>query len=515
LVREPVSEHRIRPRGLLRVVGGLRFRLILSYSLVTLASLATVGIVAAVTGSSQGIVQVDQADVTTILQKDAAAAASYLDPAVLQPDLIRLGIMIPVMSDLSLNPRERPLAAAVFSASGQLIAADSCTRLEYSQANSAACALAARAVISTLMSSSAARRAVLDAALGQANGQSISGTAARRGFFATPLGAPGRQSVGVLVVVFAGAVPPPAGQPFLWRFFSLLRSSWPHNWVPVLLFTMLIGTVTGLLLSHQLIRRLRAMASTVRVWSRGDLATTVDASGADELGRLGADLNHMAEQIRNLLEVRREVAMQQERNRVRRDLHDGVKQELFGISMQLATAKASLESGNGNGNVARHLEEAQRLGQRVQRELTAIIEELGPSGVRAEGLRAALAELTMRFERQSGIRVAMEAPRQITLPEASEGALFRVVQEALTNVGRHSAASRVEISLVVADGDLRLTVADDGHGLPAELADSAGLGLTTMRERVEALGGSFAVTDTNPGTCVEIAVPVLMTKDPV
>jgi signal transduction histidine kinase len=68
--------------------------------------------------------------------------------------------------------------------------------------------------------------------------------------------------------------------------------------------------------------------------------------------------------------------MQQERNRVRRELHDGVKQELFGISMQLATAHASLDSGVGG--VARYLEEAQRLGQRAQRELTAIMEDLRP-----------------------------------------------------------------------------------------------------------------------------------------
>jgi signal transduction histidine kinase len=511
LVRERVSGNRTLPRSLLRVVGSLRFGLILSYSLVTLAALATAGIVTAATGSSQGIVQVDRADVTTILQKNTASAASYLDTGAPQPDLIRLGIMIPVMSDLSLNPRGHPLAAAVFSARGQLIAADTCTREQYSQASSAGCASAARAVVSSLLASPAARRAVRKAALRGADGQTITGTAGRRGFVAAPLGAAGRPPVGVIVVVFKGAVPPSAGQPFLWGFFSLLRESWPQNWVPVLLFTMLIGTGTGLLLSHQLIRRLRAIASTVRVWSRGDLATTADVSGADELGRLAADLNHMAEQIRNLLEVRREVAMQQERNRVRRDLHDGVKQELFGISMQLATAKASLESGSGS--VARHLEEAQRLGQRVQRELTAIIEELGPSGVRTEGLQAALSELTMRFEQQSGIRVVMEAPRQITLPEACESVLFRVVQEALTNVGRHSAASQVVISLVFADGDLRVTVADDGHGLPAGLADSAGLGLTTMRERVEALGGSFGVKDSNPGTCVEITVPAQMTKD--
>jgi signal transduction histidine kinase len=512
LVRERVTGHRIRRRGLPRVAGGLRLRLVLSYFLVTVAALATTGIVAAATGSSRGVIQLAQADVTTILQKDTASAAASLKAGALQPDTIRTKIMIPVMSDLSQNPHAHPLAAAVFGASGQLIAADSCTRQQYSQADSAACASAARAVLSSLLSSPAARHAVRAVALGQTNGQNITGTAARRGFVAAPLGPPGGQPEGALVVVFEGAVPPPAGQPSPGGFFSSLRAIWPQNWVPALLLTMLIGTGTGLLLSHQLVRRLRSMASTVRVWSRGDLGPAADDRGADELGRLAADLNHMAEQMRNLLDVRREVAMQQERSRVRRELHDGVKQELFGISMQLATAKASLDSGAGS--IARYLEEAQRLGQHAQRELTAIIEELRPPLLGRGGLRSALSELAAQFEDQYGIRAVLEMPREITLPEVHEGALFRVIQEALTNAGRHSAASQVAISLVSAGGELRLTVADDGRGLPAGPAGSAGLGLATMRERVEALGGNFAVRATSPGTCVEIAIPAPLPKDP-
>jgi signal transduction histidine kinase len=500
-------------RTLRRVAGSLRFRLILSYSLVTLAALATTGIVAAATGSSRGVVQVDQADVTAILQKDTAPAASYLDKGTPQPDTIRLGIIIPVMTDLSQNPHGHPLAAAVFGASGQLIAAGSCTRQQYSRANSAACASAARTVVSSLLSSPAARRAVTEVARGQTNGQNITGTAARRGFVAAPLGAAGSQPEGAIVVVFKGPVPPPAGQPFLGGFFSLLRTNWPQNWLPVLLLTMLIGTGTGLLLSHQIVRRLRAMASTVRVWSRGDLGPAADVSGADELRRLGADLNYMAEQIRNLLRVRHEVAMQQERTRVRRELHDGVKQELFGISMQLATAKAALASGSGSGSVARYLEEAQRLGQHAQRELTAIIEELRPPRLSPGGFRAALSELTTQFEQQSGIPVAMEVPDEIMLPDIYEGALFRVVQEALTNVRRHSAASHVAISLIFVGDGLQLTVADDGRGLPADLATSAGLGLATMRQRVEALGGSFDISAISPGTRVEIAVPTPSPQD--
>lgn len=512
MVRERVSGHRNRRSGLPRAAGGLRLRLVLSYLLVTLAALATTSIVAAATGGSRGVIQVDQADVTTILQKDTAAAAASLKAGAPQPDAVRLGITIPVMSDLSQNPRGHPLAAAVFGASGQLIAADSCTRQQYSQADAAACDSAARAVISSLLSSPAAQRAVSQVVSGQTSGRTLTGTAAGRGFVAEPLGPPGEQPEGALVVVFEGAVPPPAGQPSPGGFFSSLRASWPQNWIPALLLTMLIGTGTGLLLSHQLVRRLRSMASTVRVWSRGDLGPAADDRGADELGRLGADLNHMAEQIRNLLEVRREVAMQQERSRVRRELHDGVKQELFGISMQLATAQASLD--RGGGSVARYLEEAQRLGQRAQRELTAIIEELRPPRLGPGGFLTALSELAAQFEHQCGIRVVLEVPCEITLPAVYQATLFRVAQEALTNAGRHSAASQVAISLQFAGGELRMTVADDGRGLPADLAGSAGLGLATMRERAEALGGSFAVTAASPGTCIEIAVPAPLAKDP-
>jgi signal transduction histidine kinase len=512
LVRERVSGHRTRQRGRQRVAGGLRLRLVLSYSLVTLAALATTGVVAAASDSSGGVVQMDQADVTTVLLKDTAPAASLLKAVTPPPDAIRLGILVPVMSDLSANPGDHPLAVAVFGASGQLIAADSCTRQQYSQVSPAACASAARAVISSLLSSPAARRSVSEAALGQANGRTVTGTAAGRGFVAAPIGAPGTQSAGALVVVFEGAVPPSAAQPSPGGFFSSLRANWPRNWIPVFLVTMLIGTSTGLLLSHQLVRRLRALASTVRTWSRGDLGPAADDSGADELGRLAADLNHMAEQIRTLLEVRREVAMQQERSRVRRELHDGVKQELFGISMQLATAQAALDSGDGG--IAPYLEEADRLGHRAQRELTAIIEELRPPQLGPGALQAALAELATQFEQQSGIRVVLEVPDEVTLPEVYESALFRVVQEALTNVGRHSAAIQVTVSLGLAAGELRLTVADDGRGLPGDLEGNAGLGLSIMRERVEALGGSFGVKAASPGTRVEIAVPAPLAKDP-
>ena len=505
MVRVGIAGNRTRRNALPRAVGGLRVRLILSYSLVTLTVLATIGIASAATQSSRGVIPVDQAGVSAVLTKDTASAESDLAAGTLEPDAIRLGVAVPLMTDLARNTRGHPLAVAVFDARGRLITDDGCTSQQYAQANSAACAAVARAAVSSLLADPAARRAIRDVALGQTNGRSVTGSAARRGFIAAPLGAAGQQPAGVLAVVFNEAVPPQTDQPFLGGFFSLLWADRPQGWLPILLLTMFTGTGAGLLLSHRLVRRLRAMASTVRVWSHGDLHPTADAGGTDELGRLGADLNHMAEQVRNLLEVRREVAMQQERNRVRRDLHDGVKQELFGISMQLATARESLRSGAGG--IDRYLEEAQRLGLRAQRELTAIIEELRPPLLRHGDLRAALSVFTTEFQRQSHIHVLLQAPDQITVPEAYEVTLFRILQEALANVRRHSAATQVAIGLALADGELRLTVTDDGRGLPADLAASGGLGLATMRQRVEALGGRLALTAASPGTRVEVAMP--------
>lgn len=309
-----------------------------------------------------------------------------------------------------------------------------------------------------------------------------------------------------MVAIFAGAVPAPPPADPIGDLVDLWTASWSPAWLPLILLAMAIGTATGLGLSHRLVRRLRAMAATVRVWSRGDLHAPVATGGTDELARLAADLNEMAEQLRNLLAARREVARLEERHRVRRDLHDGVKQDLFAATLHLATARAALHGGPDA--VLGYLDEAHNSARRAQRELTAIIEQLRPPPVSPLGLPAALAELCERFEQQVQVPVRRDVADAVRLPAEVEDALFRIAQEALTNIRRHADAREVAVALSVVDNDARLIIADDGSGPPATDHPSTGLGLAGMRERAAAIGATIRIQDAAPGTRIEVVAPI-------
>jgi signal transduction histidine kinase len=262
-------------------------------------------------------------------------------------------------------------------------------------------------------------------------------------------------------------------------------------------------TAAGLGLSHRLVRRLRAMAATVKVWSRGDLQPVVDTRGIDELSRLGAHLNEMAGQLRNLLTARREIAKLEERHRVQRELHDGVKQDLLAATLHLATARTALH--DAPATLLGRLDRAHESTRRAQREITAIIEQLRPPPLAPLGLPDALATLCERFARQAGIPVETDLTAAVQLPADIEDALVRITQEALTNVSRHAHATRVTVALHAEADQVRLLVSDNGTGPPAA-TDATGLGLTSMREPAAAVGATFEIEDATPGTRIKVTV---------
>jgi NarL family two-component system sensor histidine kinase LiaS len=485
---------------------GLGWRLTISYALVTLVAAGTMSIVTAATLAARGVVSADRAGVQAVLGKDALDAARNLDGgAALDRDAMRFWIAIPVMDDLSRQLHGQALAVAVFDANGRLLVAESCDRRQYSASSSAACLATAQSRFAPLLTDPPGQQAVQSAVQQTLRGASITGTVSGRGFVTTPVPGAAKRPSAAIVALLDGGVPIAARQDSPATFLELWKSSWLPDWFPLILLAIVLGTAIGLVLSRQLVRRLRSMAATVRVWSRGDLTPAADERGADELADLAGDLNQMAEQIRNLLAARREVATLQERHRVQRELHDGVKQELFAASMHLAALRAALPAAADRA--LDHLGEAQRSGQRAQHELTAIMEQLRPPPLSAGALDDAVVELGSRFEYAVGIPVQRDLPADLHLPDQIEEALFRVVQEALTNVRRHAHASRVTIRLTVEDGTVRLLVTDDGRGLPADVGNTRGLGIRSMRERVEALGGRFEIRGAGQGTRVEVALP--------
>ena len=190
---------------------------------------------------------------------------------------------------------------------------------------------------------------------------------------------------------------------------------------------------------------------------------------------------------------RRSAAME-ERRRLAHDLHDGVAQELA----YMASVARRLEH-------AVHSPDARRLADAAQHALDEsrlVISTLAGAGNPGAQLAMTARDAAHRFD----LELLLDLPPNLDLPANAVEALLRIVREAVNNAGRHAHASTVRVSLRTDDG-IALTVADDGEGFDAT-ADSPGFGMTSMRERTEALGGVFTVTAVpGQGATIEVEIP--------
>jgi signal transduction histidine kinase len=218
---------------------------------------------------------------------------------------------------------------------------------------------------------------------------------------------------------------------------------------------------------------------------------------------------HAAIAIENarLHERSRELSTIEERKRLARELHDSVTQTLFSIGL---TAEAAAELVEADPARAREqLGHLQSLTRTAMGEMRSLIFELRPAELETEGLAAALrrhVDVVRRLHEQE-IELCVDGDRR--LPPDVERGLLRIAQEALGNAVRHSGAGRVTLTLAARDSRVSLRVEDDGQGFDPEEAvtRSRRLGLTSMRERAEALGGTLAIdSGAGRGTTIEAEV---------
>ncbi|WP_413105804.1 sensor histidine kinase [Streptomyces sp. Inha503] len=194
-------------------------------------------------------------------------------------------------------------------------------------------------------------------------------------------------------------------------------------------------------------------------------------------------------------------AFEAERRRIERDLHDGAQQRLVGLTMTLGLARLDAPPGP----VADQLEKAHEEADQVLAELRELIRGIHPKVLSDHGLPAAVADAADR----SAIPVDVDLALSGRLPQAVEAAAYFVVREALTNVARHSAASRAEVRGSHRDGRLLLEVRDNGRGG----ADAgAGTGLTGLADRVSALDGRISLSSPPGGpTLLRVEIPCVRT----
>jgi signal transduction histidine kinase len=208
-------------------------------------------------------------------------------------------------------------------------------------------------------------------------------------------------------------------------------------------------------------------------------------------------------------------AVQEERIRVARDLHDGLLQSFTGVVLQLETIHSLIESQPGEAR--KMITDIEGLIMADQRELRSYVEELRPRRriVVPFDFHARMEELRSRFETQWGIGVAFEIQDIDPLVAKSLGPeTFRIIQEAVTNSAKHGAASHIHVRLSSGESKMHIEVVDDGSGFPfhgrmtlAAIRES-GVGPAMLAERVAALNGELAVESSGAGARLEISVPL-------
>ena len=270
----------------------------------------------------------------------------------------------------------------------------------------------------------------------------------------------------------------------------------------------IMGTIFGAFFARGLSSRFRRLSTTIDAWSEGDFSKFIEDTTGDEISQFAQCLNNMAKQLQSLLHRRQEMAVSEERNRLARDLHDSAKQMALAASFQLGTA---LTLYDRDPQIAKkHLVEADALVDSVRNELTNLVHKLRPQPVDGQDFSENLKEYVVDWSHRSGIELDIEIKGNDELSVETREALFRIAQEALANIARHSSASCADVSLEYETDVVKMIIKDNGHGFDKGIKHG-GLGLYSMRERAEALGGSFSVESSpEQGTKIAVTLPKLV-----
>ncbi|HLA81469.1 MAG TPA: ATP-binding protein, partial [Thermoleophilia bacterium] len=306
----------------------------------------------------------------------------------------------------------------------------------------------------------------------------------------------------------------------------------------------LVGALIVVLLAWQVARRITRPVLDLRDGARrirqGDLDLHLDIRTGDEVEQVALEFNAMARELKDLYDslegkierrtrelskahkllrgLFRKVisAQEEERKRLARELHDETSQALSTLLLNLGMIEKEI-AGDRKDRAQAHLRSMRELLDQTLDSLQLLIHNLRPSLLDDLGIEAALRWYAQRYREHTGIRVDLETKSGKRLPAEAETTLYRIIQESLTNVARHSGAKAARVKMICDEHVCRLAVEDDGHGFdPGELGGrgeggrGSGFGLVGIEERVLLLGGEMAV-DSQPGkgTSLRVELPLL------
>jgi two-component system, NarL family, sensor histidine kinase UhpB len=295
---------------------------------------------------------------------------------------------------------------------------------------------------------------------------------------------------------------------FLGLLFAPVTVSVPPTAVEVVVLTagLVVLVAIDLALLRPAFRPLDELVETMRRHDPLSPGRRVRVDGGPVVAALAHNFNDMLDrlELERRDSARRALLVQEgERRRIARELHDEVGQTLTGVMLQVEGLAGTIPE-----QYREQLDELRETARQGTEEVRRIVRQLRPEALEDLGLRSALAALTTAFGEQARIKVVRRLDDGPPLSEEHELVIYRIAQEALTNVARHADASEVEVRLQRAEEQVVLTVRDDGRGLPEDAAASAH-GILGMRERAMLIGADVTITSPpSGGTEVRLAIPV-------
>jgi NarL family two-component system sensor histidine kinase LiaS len=291
----------------------------------------------------------------------------------------------------------------------------------------------------------------------------------------------------------------------------------------VLIIGLAIGAIFGYVIGNLVKKRLEILVQSTMALERGNLAHRTPDLGEDEIGMMGWHLNVMAERIEEQVaslqrlsseraawnDKLKQATITEERQRLARELHDAVSQQLFAISMLTSAVMETIPKDPNQAS--QQIGIVEKMAGDAQSEMRALLLHLRPAHLEGKNLKQGIEDLLTELQTKQAMTLKWKIDEVTDLAKGIEDHLFRIIQESLSNVLRHAKANSIELSLSVIGGQVRLKIIDDGVGFnPTDPQKASSYGLRSMHERVNEIGGVLEVVSRpDKGTEIDVKVPLV------
>ncbi|WP_175072885.1 sensor histidine kinase [Terribacillus sp. AE2B 122] len=289
-----------------------------------------------------------------------------------------------------------------------------------------------------------------------------------------------------------------------------------------LLLHFITSVVIGFQDSKEIKDRMDYISLFITMVANGNYQAKIVDNSNDEIARIGKDLNELTDKMHTqvkslqrladekaeLAEGAHRAAAIEERQRLARDLHDAVSQQLFALTMM---SKAGMKLFDKNSEAAKDkFTEVSQIAQQAQTEMRALLLHLRPVHLSGDSLSSGVRKLVDELKQRTQLIFHIQIEETMELSKSVEEHLFRIIQEALSNTLRHAEASEVTVELLTRGMDVAVTIQDNGKGFDTTAMQQrkTSFGLKSMQERCEELGGTFMLrASVGVGTQIGLRIP--------